>query len=81
MLQIKSVKQQILQILPILRLLNHDKTPDPIGGIMKAIGIEVDDHEIEASHRKGNKKGTQRKQLSVFATVNLVKGPFITRRN
>ena len=29
------------------------KPQTPLGGIMKAIDIEVDDREIEASHRKG----------------------------
>ena len=48
---------------------------------MKAIDIEVGDRDIEACHRIGKSKGTQRKQLSVFATVNSVKRPFVTRRN
>ena len=49
--------------------------------IMKAIDIEVDQYDIEPCSRIDNEKGTQRKQLSVFGTIILVKEPFITRRN
>ena len=64
--------------------------PDSIGDdeleclfikIMKAIDIEVDQYNIEACSRIDNEKGTQRKQLSVFGTIILLKEPFITRRN
>ena len=48
--------------------------------ILKAIDIDVDDRDVEACHGIGKSKGTHRKK-SVFATVHLVKGPFIISRN